>query len=85
MLSKYTKSIVAALVAGLGSLQVALVDNVVSTTEWITVGSAVLAALGFVWGVANTKEPAEVPAEPAPVPDVSDPGVESVHLTNGFE
>jgi hypothetical protein len=52
-MSKYAKSVVAALVAGLGALQTALVDNVVTNTEWITVAAATAAALGLVWGVQN--------------------------------
>lgn len=91
-LGKYTKSVVAALLAGLGALQVALLDNVVTQNEWITVGAAALASLGLVWGVPNIREAVDAGAAvtpaltvvQAPVPDTSG-GVESVHLTNGFE
>lgn len=65
-MNKYAKAIVGALVAGLGSLQVALVDNVVTHTEWITVASTTLAALGLVWGVQNK---VDEPAVPAPLED----------------
>jgi hypothetical protein len=53
-MGKYAKAVVGALVAGAGALQVALADNVVTTTEWIQIGSATVAALGLVWGVQNS-------------------------------
>jgi hypothetical protein len=51
---RYLKAFTAAIVTGLGSLQVAYTDNVVSTTEWIGVAIATLVALGAVWAVPNT-------------------------------
>jgi hypothetical protein len=57
------KSIVGALVAGLGALQVASVDGVVTSGEWIQVGSVTLAALVLVWGVPNT--PVKAPSGPS--------------------
>lgn len=50
---KYAKAIVAAAVAGLGSLGTALGDNVVSGQEWVTITSVTLVALGAVWGITN--------------------------------
>ena len=52
-MNRYAKAIVAALVSGLGSLQVAQADNVVTNAEWIQIASATIAALGLVWGVQN--------------------------------
>jgi hypothetical protein len=52
-LNVYAKAIIAALVAGLGSLQVAAADGHVTPADWIQVASVTLAALGFVWGVPN--------------------------------
>lgn len=54
----YAKAIIAALVAGLGSLQVASADDVIVVNEWIQIASATLAAFGFVWGVPNATRPA---------------------------
>lgn len=64
-LGNYTKAIVGALVAGLGALQTAMLQvtvddkvveaaGVVTLNEWVTIGAAVVAALGLVWGVSNT-------------------------------
>ena len=52
-LNIYAKSIIAALVAGLGALQVANSDGVITASEWVQIASVTLAALGFVWGVPN--------------------------------
>ncbi len=49
------KSILAALIAGLGSLQTALLDDTVTGSEWVAVVAATVAALGFVYGVSNEK------------------------------
>ena len=56
------KSIVAAVIAGLGALQVAMADGVVAQGEWIQVASVTLAALALVWGVPNA--PVEAPSGP---------------------
>lgn len=55
-MTKYAKALVGAVVSGLGSLQLALADNVVTTTEWVQVGSATVAALALVWGVQNKSD-----------------------------
>lgn len=52
-MSAYLKSIVGALVAGLGSLYQALDNGNVSTQEWTAVALATLAALGVIYGVPN--------------------------------
>lgn len=52
----YLKAIVAALVAGLGSLYQALDNDSVTSQEWVAVALATLAALGTVYGVPN-KDP----------------------------
>jgi len=60
--------LVGALVAGLGALQVALADDVLTKVEIINVASVTLAALGLVWGVPNSSDDTVVPAaalEPA--------------------
>lgn len=59
-MSKYAKSIMAALVAALTSLGTAMTDDTVTGVEWIAVAIAFLAAGGVVWGVPNTpKSPAD--------------------------
>lgn len=57
-MEKYTKAIVGALVAGLGTLQVALLPDTagvvgVSSYEWVGVAVTALTALGAVWAVTN--------------------------------
>ena len=54
-LNTVAKSIIAALVAGLGTVQVAAGDGVFTTGEWIQIACATAAALGFVWGVPNAE------------------------------
>jgi len=58
---KYLKAIAAALIAGLGALQVALdptggAPSQVTAREWAGVGISTLVALSVVWAVPN--EPA---------------------------
>ena len=68
-LNIYAKSIIAALVAGLGALQVANSDGVITASEWVQIASVTLAALGFVWGVPNRPDltPVAWPAELTPL------------------
>ncbi|MFG2165503.1 hypothetical protein [Micromonospora chersina] len=49
----YAKSIIGGLVAGLTALGTALTDNQVTTSEWVGVAIAALAALGIVYAVPN--------------------------------
>lgn len=51
--SKYWKAVVAAAVAGAGSLSTALADDTITAAEGWAAGLAVLAALGFTWAVPN--------------------------------
>lgn len=55
-MGRYTKAVVGALVAGLGALQTALVDDRVTGNEWVMIASTTLAALGLVWGVPNSPD-----------------------------
>lgn len=48
----YGKAIVGALVAGLGTLQLALPDGI-TVYEWISVAVTTLVAFGAVWQVPN--------------------------------
>ena len=50
----YIKSVMAFLTAGVGSLVVALDDNVITQAEWITAASAAAVATGFVFQASNT-------------------------------
>lgn len=74
MLAPYAKAVIAALLAGLASLQTAMLeDGRVSNNEWIIVAIAVVSALGLVWGVPNTPKETkpqegkveQLPASPA--------------------
>jgi hypothetical protein len=49
----YAKAITAALVAGLGALGTALIDNAVAPVEWVGIVLAALVALAGVWAVPN--------------------------------
>jgi len=62
-INSVAKSIVGALVAGLGSLQIAMTDAVVTSGEWIQVASVTFAALVLVWGVPNV--PVKAPSGPS--------------------
>lgn len=50
----YAKSILAALVAGLGSLAQALDNDAVTAQEWVNVAITTLVGLGIVYAVPNT-------------------------------
>ena len=56
-ISKYWKAVVAAVVAGAGSLSTALADDTISAAEGWAAGVAVLVALGFTWAVPNKTTP----------------------------
>ncbi|MFF3884012.1 hypothetical protein [Streptomyces sp. NPDC001914] len=58
-LPRYAKAIVAAVVAGAGSLATALNDGTLTAAEGVTVVLAVLTALGFTWAVPNRPQPPE--------------------------
>lgn len=49
----YAKAFTGALLAGLGALGTALVDNSVAPVEWVAVATATVAAFAAVWGVPN--------------------------------
>ena len=51
--SKMWKAVVAAFVAGAGSVSTALADDTITTAEGVAAGLAVLAALGLTWAVPN--------------------------------
>lgn len=50
---KYAKALAAAVAAGAGALVTALADDAVSSGEWVTVGLAVLAAMGVTYRIPN--------------------------------
>lgn len=56
-ISKYWKAVVAAVVAGAGSLSTALADDTVTSAEGWAAGLAVAAALGLTWAVPNRTAP----------------------------
>lgn len=45
-LKKYTKSIVAVVIAGLYAVQAALTDDTITSAEWHTIALAVVTAIG---------------------------------------
>jgi hypothetical protein len=53
MVMPYLKALTAAVIAGLGTLQVAYADNVITNQEWVTIAVTTLVALGGVWAVPN--------------------------------
>jgi hypothetical protein len=65
---KYAKFVAALVAAGLVALQTALTDGTVTSAEWVTIGLAVLGAVG-VLAVPNRPGPTdagEVPFERRP-------------------
>ncbi|MEV6036052.1 hypothetical protein AB0L65_33195 [Nonomuraea sp. NPDC052116] len=50
------KAIVSAFAAGTASLAVAMGDSVIETGEWVTIGLAVLGALGITYVVPNAAQ-----------------------------
>lgn len=56
-ISKAWKAVVAAVVAGAGTLSTALTDDHITAAEGWAAGLAVLAALGFTWAVPNRPAP----------------------------
>lgn len=53
------KALVAALVAGVGALQIAFADESVTQIEWYGIGLAALVALVATYSVANKQAPTE--------------------------
>lgn len=47
------KAVFAGVIAFLGALQTAMLDDVVTNAEWVTIASATVAALALVYGVSN--------------------------------
>lgn len=60
-MDRYTKAIVAALMAGLGAIGTALADGHVTATEWVVVAGAVVAGLAAVWASPANTVPAQAP------------------------
>ena len=58
----YLKALAAAVIAGLGALQIAYVDNHVTTQEWINIAIVTVIALGGVWAVPNGSKKDAPPA-----------------------
>lgn len=56
-ISKSWKAVVAAVVAGAGTLSTALADDRITAAEGWATGVSVLAALGFTWVVPNRPDP----------------------------
>lgn len=50
------KAVFATVIAFLGALQTAMLDDVVSSSEWITIASATVAAAALVYGISNDKD-----------------------------
>lgn len=76
----YTKAIIAAVIAGLGTLGTALADGEITSVEWVGIVAAVVIAGGGVFGFANKVKPVEIvdPLAPAAAPPI-DPIVGVVH------
>jgi len=62
-MDRYTKAIVAALMAGLGALGTAFADGHVTATEWVVVAGAAVAGLTAVWAAPANTVPASRPGE----------------------
>lgn len=78
-IAPYAKSIVAAIVAGLGSLYQALDgDQSVTTQEWIAVAMTTLTALGVVFAVPNNDPAADHQDESVRPPEHGEASVVTV-------
>lgn len=53
----YIKTVMAFLTAGIGSLVVALDDDLITQAEWVTAISAAVVATGLVYQATNTPKP----------------------------
>lgn len=56
-LDKYAKAFTAAALAGLATTYTALLDNAISTPEWVLIVSSVLGNLALTWAVPNAPMP----------------------------
>lgn len=52
-LNSSMKAVFAGVIAFLGSLQTAMLNDVVTNAEWVTIASSTVAALALVYGVSN--------------------------------
>ncbi len=50
------KAVFATVIAFLGSLQTAMLDDFVTNSEWVTIAGATVAAAALVYGVSNDKD-----------------------------
>ena len=53
MFTTYLKATVGGVIAGLGSISVALVDNSIVAAEWVGAAIVALTAFSAVWGTPN--------------------------------
>jgi hypothetical protein len=60
IMDKYAKAIVGGLIAGAGAYGTAVIDGVVTQTEWAGIAVVTLTALGIIWGVPNGTQVAEI-------------------------
>lgn len=58
-MERYAKAVVGAIVAGLGVVELAQADNLITAAEWVRVAIVTITALGLVWGVQNGDKPVE--------------------------
>ncbi|MGI5162600.1 hypothetical protein [Microbispora sp. CA-102843] len=61
IIGRMAKAIVAAASAGIAALVTAMGDSVIETGEWVTIGLAVLGALGITFVVPNAAKSEERP------------------------
>lgn len=71
---EYAKAITGAVIAGLGSLYLALENDVVTTQEWVGIASLTLATFAGVWGVPNASVPNLVSKKTVTVTSTDVPG-----------
>ncbi len=60
-IGQYSKSLIAAVIAGLTTYQTALLDGTVNQNEWISIAVATVLALGAVFTVSNDKNGNGIP------------------------
>jgi hypothetical protein len=81
---EYAKAIAGAVVAGLGSLYLALDNDVVTAQEWVGIASLTLATFIGVWGVPNAAPTNLVSKKTVTVTSTDVPGPDHRADVNGL-
>lgn len=70
-IDRYAKAIVGGVLAGLGTMYTALLDQVITAPEWVLIASSVVGNVVLIWAVPNAPMP--VIKAPNGLPPRTDP------------